>query len=550
MRAGDGIEAADGLKMNGHQEIGELDLRRRARQLVEAQRFDAACEVLELLVQRSPDNPAVRMDLAALLLRRGRLTDSTAQLLEAAQSPALDHRLAIQLARGLVFGGEVVAARSCLDRLEALPHLPAHVLAELAHMRWSIREVPAAKRMIDRALAAGADTPREYHLQAMLLQFAGELEAAGSVLSACLQRWPAFGNAALAQANLRRQTRESHHLDFLARQLEHLPATTRIPAELANRAVFEAAMFKELDDLGRHDEAWLALARCNALMHQVNPYDPGRESAVVDALIRVSHSLGRRRESMEFDVEGPQPIFIVGMPRSGTTLLDRMLSSHSEVASAGEITDFPRQLRCVTEVAAQGPQGMLNAVECSSGVDLAELGARYLAQTQWRAQGRRFFVDKLPGNVRMIAHIRHALPRARILHMVRDPMEVCFSNFSVMLGNVSAYSYDQNALAHYYGEYARLTRHWRTVMPDAMLEVSYTDLVRQPEVTLHKVLGYCGLAMEDACLHPERNAAPVATPSSVQVREPVHMRGFDRWHRYSQHLDVLRNALASMNSSI
>lgn len=301
-------------------------------------------------------------------------------------------------------------------------------------------------------------------------------------------------------------------------------------------------MFKELDDLGRHDEAWPALAHCNALMHQVKPYDAAGEAAVVDALIRVSSLPERRPKARESDVRGPQPIFIVGMPRSGTTLLDRMLSSHSEVASAGEITDLLRQLRCVTGVAAQG---MVEAVERSADADLVELGAAYLAQTQWRAQGCRYFVDKLPTNIRMVAHIRRALPHARILHMVRDPMEVCFSNLSVMFGDSSAYSYDQRAMAHYYGQYARLARHWRNLMPDAMLEVSYADLVQQPEGTLRKVLAYCGLAVEDACLHPERNAAPVATPSSAQVREPIHRRGLDRWHRYAQHLEVLREAVTN-----
>jgi tetratricopeptide (TPR) repeat protein len=529
-----------------HPDTGEFQLGRRARQLFEEQQFDAAREMLELLAQSVPDNPSVRMDLAAVLLRSGRLRDSTARLLETAQSDFLDPRLAIQLTRGLLSGGEVVAARSCLDRLEGLPDLPIQLLAEQAHLRWTMRDIPAARRMIDRALAAGADNPREHHLQAMLMQFAGDLEGARGVLSACLQRWPAFGDAALAQVKLPRQAGDPYHLDFLRCQLERLPSKTRAPAELANRAAFEAAMFEELDDLGRHEEAWLALARCNALMHQVKPYDAGAESAVVDALIKVSGSLWRRPGIGKSDAEGPQPIFIVGMPRSGTTLLDRMLSSHSEVASAGEITDLLRQLRWVTDVPSGGVQGMLDAVERSPDVDLAELGARYLAQTRWRAQGRRYFVDKLPTNIRMVAHIRHALPHARILHMVRDPMEVCFSNLSVMFGNISAYSYDQRALAHYHGQYTRLTRHWRTLMPNAMLEISYADLVREPEATLHKVLEYCGLAVEDACLHPERNAAPVATPSSVQVREPIHTRGLGRWQRYAQHLGVMREAMAGI----
>lgn len=535
--------------MNPHPDTGEFELGRRARRLFGEKQFDAACEMLESLAQSVPDNPFVRMDLAAVLHRCGRLRDSTAQLLEVARFASLEPEPATQLVRGLLSGGEIVAARACLDKLEALPNLPSALLVEHAHMRWTMKEVPAAQRMIERAVAAGADSPRDYHFQATLLQFAGELEKAGDILDVCLQRWPAFGDAALAQANLRRQTPDTHHLDFLDHQLTRLPATTRVPAELANRAAFEAAMFKELDDLGRHDEAWQALARCNVLMHQVKPYDAGCESAVVDALIKVSGSLARRPGPGESEPEGPQPIFIVGMPRSGTTLLDRMLSSHSDVVSAGEITDFLRQLRCMTDAPPQGVQGMLHAVEHSSDVDLAELGARYLAQTQWRAQGRRYFVDKLPTNIRMVAHIRHALPHARILHMVRDPMEVCFSNLSVMFGNISAYSYDQRALAHYYHQYTRLTRHWRALMPDAMLEVSYADLVREPEATLQKIFEYCGMEAEDACLHPERNAAPVATPSSVQVREPVHTRSLERWHRYARHLDVLREAMADIENS-
>lgn len=528
--------------MNRHPDTGEFGLGRRARQLFEERQFDDARELLESLLASVPDNPFVRMDLATVLLRCGRLRDANAQRLELARFPFFDPHFTMQLVRGLVHAGEIVAARSCLDQLEAVVDLPPPLLAEQAHIRWTMGEIGAARRMVDRALAAGADSPREHHLQAMLMQFAGDMEQAGAVLGQCLQRWPAFGSAALAQANLRRQTPETQHLEFLRRQLARLPSTTTVPAERANRAAFEAAIFKELDDLGRHDEAWPSLARCNALMHQVNPYDAAGESALVDALIRVSGALERRPGSDESAAEGPQPIFIVGMPRSGTTLLDRMLSSHSQVASAGEITDFLTQLHGVTDVPPQGVRGTLQVVERSPGADLAELGARYLSQTRWRAHGRRYLVDKLPTNIRLVAHIRHALPHARILHMVRDPMDVCFSNLSVMFGNSAAYSYDQYALAHYYGQYTRLRRHWRALMPDAMLEISYADLVREPAATLHKVLEYCGLAAEDACLHPEQNAAPVATPSSIQVREPIHARSVDRWQHYAQHLGVLREA--------
>lgn len=515
--------------------------------MFDAGHFEVACGMLFALAENEPANACVRMDLATVLQRCGRLRDSTAQLLEASRLSFLDPAFVIQLARGLYFGGEVVAARACLEKLDGRGDLAPGLLAEQAHLSWTMGDIPRAKRAMDRAISAGIDAPHVRHLQAMLMQSIGELGDAGRVLDACLQRWPGFGDAALARSNLRRQTADAHHLQFLQRQLAQLPAVAGRPAEIANRAAFEAAVFKESDDLGRHDEAWSALNRCNRLMHQITHYDREDEAAIVDALIEVSGRLARWPETQEQVTvdSGPQPIFIVGMPRSGTTLLDRMLSRHSMVASAGEITDFMRQLRCLTDVPPQGAKGTLAAIERSVTIDMADLGAAYLAQTRWRAEGRMHFVDKLPANIRMVAHIRQALPRARILHMVRDPMDVCFSNLSIMFGNASAYSYDQGDMAHFYRQQERLVRHWQDTMPEAMLRVSYVDLVRDPRRTLSGVLDYCGLPMEDACLHPERNSSPVATPSGVQVREPIHMRGLGRWRRYASQLSELQRELDS-----
>lgn len=533
--------------MNHHPDTSEFRLGVQARQLFDAGHFEVACGMLFALAENEPANACVRMDLATVLQRCGRLRDSTAQLLEASRLPSLDPAFVIQLARGLYFGGEVVAARACLERLDGRADLAPELLAEQAHLSWTMGDIPSAKRAMDRAMSAGIDAPHVRHLQAVLMQAIGELDHASRVLGACLQRWPGFGDAALARSNLHRQTADAHHLEFLQRQLAQLPAFVERPAEIANRAAFEAAVFKELDDLGRHEEAWSALSRCNRLMHQITHYDREDEAAIVDALIETSGRLVRRpapRQSTAVE-PGPQPIFIVGMPRSGTTLLDRMLSRHSMVASAGEITDFMRQLRCLTDVPPQGTKGTLAAIERSVTVDMADLGAAYLAQTQWRAEGRAYFVDKLPANIRMVALIRQALPRARILHIVRDPMDVCFSNLSIMFGNASAYSYDQGDMAHFHRQQERLVRHWQDTMPEAMLRVSYADLVHDPHCTFSGVLDYCGLPMEDACLHPERNSSPVATPSGVQVREPIHMRGLGRWRRYASQLSELQRELDS-----
>jgi hypothetical protein len=148
-------------------------------------------------------------------------------------------------------------------------------------------------------------------------------------------------------------------------------------------------------------------------------------------------------------------------------------------------------------------------------------------------------------NVRVVHFIQRALPQAPILNMVRDPMDVCFSNFKAMFGTSSAYSYDMQALAHYYRQHLRLIEQWRTTIPGAMLDVSYAALVRDPESTLLGVLRHCGLDMEANCLHPENNAAPVTTRSSHQVQQPIYTRSLGEWQNYAEYLAPLQQALGT-----
>ncbi|TPG46746.1 sulfotransferase family protein [Rhodanobacter glycinis] len=521
----------------------EEDLRQSVRAHIDAQDWTAAQAALESLLQHVPQDVPARMELARVMLRQGLFRASGNHLLKAAMDPSGNALLDTQLVQRLCFSGEMVAARTCLDRAGQLANESVPLLVAQAHLRWTLGEFNAAKELMDRAAAAGIDTPDQFHLYATLLQVTGDIERAGQVLETCLRRWPDFGDAAAARSNLRRQTAPSNHLAFLHGQLRRLPADDGTPGGRFVRAEFESALFKELDDLGRHDEAWPALARSNALMSSINPYDGLAEAAIVEGLIDVAGSLGQPEVQAARMHADPTPIFIVGMPRSGTTLLDRMLSSHSQVTSAGEINDFLRQLHWVADVPPVGVSGMLGTLRRIPKINLAELGERYLAQTQWRAQGCRFYIDKLPVNIQMVPFIRRALPHAPILHMVRDPMDVCFSNFRAMFGNVSAYSYDMQALAHYHGLYRRLANEWHVSLPDAMLDVHYADLVREPAAVLRSVLKHCGLKEEDACLHPERNAAPVATPSSMQVREPIHTRGLGTWQPYAHHLEPLRRLL-------
>lgn len=520
--------------------------RQHARQCIDNRQWEAAQVALEALARHVPDDVSVLLELADVLFQRGQLRASTALLLRVAHRLPRDAPFIVSVAQRLVAVGETLAARSCLDLLSQAPALPPELLVGQAHLRFLLGEIAPARALMERAMAAGIDTPGEQHLYAMLLQFDGDLDKACAVLEGCLRRWPHFGDAAMVLANLRKQKPEANQLAFVQEQLQRLPPHGQKPDAMFVRAEFEYAQFKILDDLKRHDEAWPALARCNALMHELNPYDATGEAAVTDALIDMPQPDDRTATARSRSgSDGPVPIFIVGMPRSGTTLLDRMLSAHSAVVSAGELIDFWRQLHWQADVTPARTDGLLEVIRHSAELDYAELGARYLQQTRWRAQGRAYYIDKLPANIQMVAFIRRALPHAPILHMVRDPVDTCFSNFKAMFGNVSSYSYDLQSLAHYYGQYARLTRHWHDRLPGAMFDVSYTSLVRDPESTLRGVLEHCGLSLEENCLHPELNASPVATPSSAQVRESIHTRGLGQWRHYAKQLEQLRLAIGA-----
>ncbi|MEP6908298.1 MAG: sulfotransferase [Pseudoxanthomonas sp.] len=526
----------------------ESRLRKHAQQYIDDQQWGAAQAALESLVQHVPNDAAVLVKLAEVVFRRGRLRESTRLLLRVASRLPRDAQLIIKVVQQLVGVGETAAARSCLDLLAQAPEPPPELLVGQAHLRFSIGEIALAKALIEKAMAAGIDSPGELHLYAMLLQFSGEIDRACAVLERCLERWPHFGDAAMTLVNLRKQKPEANRLDSVQEQLRRLSRDTKNSGSMFVRAEFEYARFKILDDLERHEEAWPALTQCNAIMHELNPYDAIDEAAVTDALIRMPglNDMAGAASIPAFD--GPTPIFIVGMPRSGTTLFDRMLSGHSEIVSAGEIIDFWRQLHWVADVAPAKSQSLLKIIQRSAEIDYTELGARYLKQTQWRAQGRAYYIDKLPGNIQMVAFIRKALPHAPILHMVRDPMDTCFSNFKAMFGNVASYSYDLQALIHYYRQYARLTRHWHAQLPGAMLDVSYASLVRDPENTLRRVLDHCGLVLEESCLSPELNASPVATPSSAQVRESIHTRSLGQWRNYAKQMQSLHLALGEFSS--
>ena len=507
----------------------------RAQRYLAERQFAPARVTLESLAQRDPAHVPTRLILSDLAFGEQRVRDAAAQALAATRQLPMDPRLVCHVAAALQRTGESAAAQSCLDH-PALQHTQdGPALMHAAVLRKMLGQHPESLALFERARAAGVNHPDFYFQYAQELNFNGHLDASEAALDACLRINPAFGRASLALSRTRKQTAQRNHLDGLGQRLQAVPRGSE------DHAAIEFARYKELEDLGRYDEAWQALAQGNAILYGRQSYSDEQADQLFDRLIqRCTPELLQPEKVVN---EGPQPIFIIGMPRSGTTLLDRVLGNHSQVVSAGELDDFGFQLRWASDHRVTLDDHVLQRLP---RIDYAELGRRYLMQTQWRAPKSRYFTDKLPRNWMVAGLMRRALPQARILNLVRDPMDVCFSNFRAMLGEAFPWSYDQRALAAHYKQYRRVMDHWHAAMPGQILDVPYGELVRDPETMTRKILAFCDLAWEDGCVDVTRNKSAVATPSMEQVREGIHARFFQEWRHYETQLAPLRQALGTM----
>lgn len=506
----------------------------RAQNYIQQGQATAARIALESLLQRDPKHAAAHLQLGALAYTEDRYRDCARHTLDAAANLPADPDAICQIALTLLQVGEVVAALRCLDDSAIAQCKSAPTLVRLSGARQMLGDHASALKLLDRASALGFDNADFRYIRAIQLLFNGDMSGVEKELDACLRMGTTYGRASVTLARLHKQTPQNNHVDYIRSQL------TRVPKGTEDHAAFEFALYKELEDLGEYEEAWTALERGNAIMRAKLGYETQREQNLIRTLRQVCSPEFLASPNGNSDA-GAQPIFVIGMPRSGTTVLDRILDNHSQIESAGELGDFARSMRWAADhkttlavdetILARAP-----------ALDYAQVGQRYLAQTRWRANGKRYFVDKLPMNWIQAGFIRRALPNARILHMVRDPMDVCFSNFRAFFGVGYSYSYDLHSLAAHYRDYRATVGYWHASMPGQILDVSYDDLVDDPEGMTRKVLAFCGLDYEEACVDIGSNKRPVATLSSIQVRDKIDKRGGE-WQRYERQLAPLRALL-------
>ena len=509
-----------------------------AERLLNAQQFDQARAAYETLFDDRDLAPMAHLRLSLIAGRQGRLRDATAHAIAAWEARQPDPDLLDMIAKRLFSVGELELAAGVATYDAVLTSRNPVIHAELAKLMSDAMLPDQALMLLERAREIGLDNGPLRYLIGLSRMYTGDLDAAERELEAALEKEPDFAHAAWSLAKLRTWTDARNHVERLRADI------ARLGEDRAESALFHYALFKELDDLGRGDEAWPVLETAMRLRRRMVRHDPAQSQALFDHLgaSKAATSDFAKREG------DATPIFIVGMPRSGTTLLERLLGAHPDVADAGELHDFTWQLRWMAD--RQGaPQLDLPLAQAAEGIDFAELGRRYLDHTQWRTQSRPYFTDKMPANFLNVGFIARALPHAKILHVMRDPMDTCFSNLKEHFAGFYGHTYDQAEMADYYRGYRQLMAHWRRLYPDRILDVRYGELTAQPEGTMREVLAFLGLPWSAAVVDPSKRTGTVATASSTQVREPIHQRSNEQWRRYEDMLAPMKERLGSYGYS-
>jgi tetratricopeptide (TPR) repeat protein len=430
---------------------------------------------------------------------------------------------------------EVPAMLACIDRMRPLDRLPIPVLIGIAAALCYANLPDRAVEFIEQARRVAPDHPDTLLGRARLLTYLGRFDEAGQDIERLLERMPQVAQAYWLQAGLRRQTPASNHVRAIHAQLQ------RPGWQPEDVAMLCFALHKELDDLGDYAAAWELLMLGCQIKRSTLHYRASDSRALFDALARFETT---STAPVAGGPGGTTPIFIVGMHRSGTTLLEQLLDGSPQVRGIGELYDFTNAMRYATD---HHCRGVVDAeiARRASGIDFGEVGKRYLDGIDWRLRGERFFTDKLPSNFLNIGFICEALPQARILHMTRDPVETCFSNLRELFSEANPYSYDMVELADFHRGYRRLMQHWHARFPGRVLDVDYGRLVDAPEAVLREVCEFCGIDFVPSMLDTDASGRAVVTASAVSVRGGIRKASQPKWKPYAAHLRPLLEGLAA-----
>ena len=368
--------------------------------------------------------------------------------------------------------------------------------------------------------------------------YLGKIEEAKAAYKALLERVPSHQRNHYELARLE-QAKDATHVE----QMKAILRSTKLPPD--KNIFIYYAIGKELEDLGQWEEAFRYYQMAGDAVTSVANYDVAADIELIDKIIEVCDAgwLAAGPDRTPTEVAGKTPIFIVGLPRTGTTLTERILASHSQVESVDETQLLQMVLRRVSGVESMNPA----MIEAAAQKDIGLIANGYLNAVAYRLGDKPRFVDKLPENFLHLGFIAKAWPDAGLIYLRRNPMDACFAMYKQ---SFFQFAYTLDNLGRYYVAHDRLLKHWRKLLGDRLIEIEYESLVADQEGQTRALLARLGLDFEPACLEFEKNATASATASSVQVREKIHARSVNRWRHFEKELKPLRQMLESAGIAI
>jgi tetratricopeptide (TPR) repeat protein len=391
-----------------------------------------------------------------------------------------------------------------------------------------------ALEIYDRAVLAAPRDPTIRAKRAVVHRFLGNFELAVSDYEAVLVMVPSSPKALKGLVELRRQSSEHNSVAAMG------AALSTVAAGSTDAAILHFGLAKSYEDLGEYPTSWRHLTAGNRLERARLQYNSAADRAAMEHIIAGFPQV----ETLRPDTTGERPIFIIGVPRTGTTLVDRIIGSHSQVHSAGELPSLSEAI--FVEIEQTSGLRLNDWQQYTSAVGNLEgsiVAREYLARVRAQRGDRPRFTDKELTNFFYCGLIFRAFPNARIVHLTRHPLAACYAIYRNRFNGTYPFSYDLSEIAEFYVGYRRLMAHWQRVLPNRILDVAYEDVVTALEPTTRRLLDYLDLPFEAGCLEFHRNPAPVITASSVQVRQPIYDSALNMWRHYAAELAPVRARL-------
>lgn len=488
-------------------------------------RVDDAALACRRLLDAQPQLAAAWRLASRIHQRCGRFDQMLDAARRAAQLAPEDLATRLQHVECAVYCGHTRSALEMLAALEAERHDDAVALLALAEYFRHCNRHADAHRCCESAVRLMPDRREARAQLAASCATLGDLGRARELLESVVHDWPEDFDAWVSLAGVRRWTPTDNHVARLESLLARAAGT---PGEIP----LCYALHKELEDLGEPVRAFRYLQRGAFARRRNLQYRVERD---VEVLAAIQRTFPARPVASRADDRGRDAIFVMGLPRSGTTLVDRILGAHPQVEDLGELRDFTF---AVLREAGSGMPGQLELVRRSAALDHVSLGQGYLdATAPYRTTDRPRFVDKTPANALYAALIAESLPAARLVLLRRHPLDVCYAMYKTLFHAGYPFSYDLEDLGKYYVAWHRLMAHWRETLGDRLHEVHYEALVADQASVTRNLLTHCDLDFHAACLDFHHNPAPAATASAAQVREPLYRSSVGRWREHAAALE-------------